>query len=81
MSNSIFSIGMDRQDFIVVIIGILIVFMISVVKERGLSFRALISGQPVMLRWSLYYMFILFIVIFGAYGVGYIPVDPIYANF
>ncbi|WP_294560915.1 MBOAT family O-acyltransferase [uncultured Traorella sp.] len=81
LSNSIFSIGMDRQDFIVVIIGILIVFMISVVKERGLSFRALISGQPVMLRWSLYYMFILFIVIFGAYGVGYIPVDPIYANF
>ena len=24
---------------------------------------------------------ILFVLIFGAYGVGYIPVDPMYANF
>lgn len=79
--STVFSIGMDRQDFIIVVIAVMTVFVISIIKEKGLSVREHISKEPIVLRWSLYYMLILFIVVFGAYGTGYVPVDPIYANF
>ena len=37
--------------------------------------------QPAAVRWTVFYALILFIIVFGAYGKGYIPVDPMYANF
>ena len=37
--------------------------------------------KNIVIRWLVYYAIIMFIIIFGAYGRGYVPVDPIYANF
>lgn len=74
-------LGIDAQDMAVTGVALLLVLMISVWKERGVEIRETLAKQHVAIRWSLMYALILFIVIFGAYGMGYIPVDPIYANF
>ena len=60
---------------------LIIVFVISVLKEKKIDVREKIANYPIPLRWTIYYVLILIIIIFGAYGVGYAPVDPLYVNF
>ena len=72
---------MDKHDFFIVIVAVLIVLAVGILRERGVPVRDTVAQQPIVIRWAVYYAAILFIVIFGAYGVGYVPVDPIYAAF
>ena len=57
------------------------IFVISVLNEKGICVRGAIAKRNVVIRWAAVYALIMFIIIFGAYGKGYVPVDPIYANF
>lgn len=75
------NVGIDRYDVGIVFISLLIVFIISILKERGIQVRETIARQHVVVRWIFVYGLIFYIIIFGAYGLGYIPVAPIYANF
>ena len=74
-------LGIDGHDMVVVAVALLIVWVTSLLKERGIELRETLAKRPVAMRWVVGYSLILFVVIFGAYGLGYIPVDPIYANF
>ena len=74
-------LGMDKHDFFIVLVAVLAVLAVGVLRERGIPLREGIARRHIALRWTVYYALILFIVIFGAYGVGYVPVDPIYAAF
>ena len=53
----------------------------AIIKDFFREIRGSLNRKPTALRWAVWYALILFILIFGAYGVGYIPVDPMYANF
>ncbi len=75
------SLGIDIQDLICLIIAIGIIFVISLLKEKGHNIREDIAKKPIVLRWMFYYALIFGIIIFGAYGQGYVPVDPMYADF
>ena len=74
-------LGIDYQDIIIVIVALVVVFIISLLKERGINIREKLNKSHMIVSWGLIYALLLFIIIFGAYGRGYIPVDPIYANF
>lgn len=71
----------DVQDIIIVAVALVIIFVISVLNEKGINIRLSLKKKNIIIRWGLLYALIMFIVIFGAYGKGYVPVDPIYANF
>ena len=43
--------------------------------------RELLAEQHIAARWAVMYAWVLFLIIFGAYGMGYTPLSPIYANF
>ena len=77
----VFTLGMDKHDFLIVAISVLIIFVVSLLKENNINVRGEIAKKPIVIRWMVYYAIIMFIIIFGAYGRGYTPVDPIYANF
>ena len=79
--ESMKALGIDGQDIAIVCVAVAIVLVISILKERGVEIRESLAKCPVAVRWTMIYGLILFIIIFGAYGRGYIPVDPIYANF
>ena len=74
-------VGIDVKDLIVVIAGVVFVLVFSILHERDVSVREAIAGQKLPVRWLCYYGLILLIIIFGAYGQAYSPVDPIYAGF
>lgn len=78
---SFLKLGVDSKDFIIVLITCLIVFVVSVLKEKNINVCQAIGNKNIVIRWSIWYILILYIIIFGAYGVGYVPVDPIYAGF
>lgn len=74
-------LGLDRHDFFIVLGVVVVVFVVGLLKEHGIKVREGIARQNIVIRWILYYSLILSIIIFGAYGPGYVPVDPIYAGF
>ena len=79
--GSLFTVGMDRQDYIIVFVTLVIVLIVGIVQERGVRIREYLVGRNLAMRFAAGYALILFIVIFGAYGLGYLPVNPIYAGF
>jgi len=79
--GTLLKLGMDRQDFIIIILAVVIVFTVSIFHEKGIRLREKISGLNPLVRWTIYYAIIIIIVIFGAYGTDYAPADIIYAGF
>lgn len=79
--KELLKLGMDIQDYVIVIIAIIFVFVISLLKEKEFSIRDKIAKQNIFVRWTIYYALIIAIIVFGAYGLGYLPVEPIYADF
>lgn len=80
-NGTLLTLGLDRGDYLLIGAALTVVFFISLAEEKGRDVRRDIKQLPLPLRWSLYYSVMLAICLFGAYGVGYMPVELIYANF
>lgn len=80
-NGTISELGMDVKDLWIILIAVIIVFIVGLLKEKGISIREEISNMNIFIRWNFYYIAILIIIIFGAYGEGYVPADLIYAGF
>lgn len=79
--RTLFTFGMDQKDYLIVFIAVLLIFVVGLLQEKGIAIREKLAGKNLAVQFSAYYALVLFIVIFGAYGSGYVPVDPIYAGF
>ncbi len=74
-------LGMDWNDLAVVGVGLIIVLIVGIIREKGINIREKIAGWKLPLRWVFWYAVIMCVVIFGAYGVGYSAIDMIYAGY
>lgn len=73
--------GLDMCDIAVVAVVVLIVFIIGILREKGVAVREELSKKNIAIRWAVLIALIFAIIIFGAYGPGYTPVEPMYADF
>lgn len=80
-NGTLFTFGMDPQDYGIVVVTLLLVLLVGILQEKGIPLRQCLGKRHVVIRFAVAYGMILYLVIFGAYGAGYIPVDPIYAAF
>ncbi len=80
-ADTLQTLSIDTKDIAIVLVTVVIVFVISVLNEKGHSVREWLWTHNIAIRWAVMLVMIMYIVIFGAYGVGYVPVDPMYANF
>lgn len=76
--GSMMMLGLEMRDYIVIAAGCIVVFIISVLKEKGVNIRESVAGKALPVRWIVYYALIIAIFIFGyTNGVS----SFIYANF
>lgn len=80
-SGQIAKAGLDMCDLAIVLVVVLVVFIIGILREKGINVRENLSKKNIVIRWAILIALILFIIIFGAYGAGYTPVEPMYADF
>ncbi len=74
------TIGLDREDGIVLVISILILLTVSILQERMGSVRALIREANIWVRWSVWISLIFATLLYGMYGPGIAPIF-IYESF
>ena len=80
-ASEIAGLGLDIPDYLILAIALIVVFIISLLKEKNINICEELSNKKIVTRWLILYLLIFAIIIFGAYGAGYQPVDPIYADF
>lgn len=66
--ESLFTYGLDRKDFYVAIIGILIMWAVDIMHEHGILIRDSVAKMVLPVRWVLYYAIIFTIIVLGIYG-------------
>lgn len=74
-------IGLDLKDYAIIVIGLIIVFVVSLMQEKGRNVLEIISKRSYAFKFVFFFIMIYSVIIFGAYGDGYGVVDLIYANF
>lgn len=81
LKGNLFAYGIDGPDTVLVALFLVFLMVVGIMQERGVKLGETLVSKSWPVRIAVYYAAICFLVIFGAYGIGYIPVDPIYAGF
>lgn len=79
--GTFFSLGLSGGDFVVILLGCLVWFVISWKQEKGLRIRQSMDGMPVLLRWGILLAGFAAVLVLGVYGPGYDASAFIYRGF
>jgi hypothetical protein len=83
-NGSLMNLGLKVVDYGVLLIGLVILITVSLMQRSG-SVRCKLAEKPVVMRYAVrylaYYVLIISILVFGAYGVGYDSSQFIYNQF
>lgn len=69
------------SDFLVLFVGIAILFTVSILRERGIEPWEKLEKRNIVLRWTVYFVLLFSIIIFGKFGEGYNVGTLIYGGF
>lgn len=68
--GSLYAHGLDQKNFMVVLFGILLMWCVDMMQEK-MNIRETLAGQPLVLRWLVYYGAIILVLVFCMYGSAY----------
>lgn len=80
-AGDIFSYGLLKVDFYVLIFTTLMIFILGLIQEKGNRVRILLERKPIIIRYAIILFIIAMIIVFGMYGEGYDASDFIYGGF
>ena len=80
-SASLFSLGLKKADFALLMVGILVMLVVGVMQEFNINIRKELQKQNLLFKWLIYYIIIFSVIIFGIYGKGYDAASFIYGGF
>ena len=81
LNGKMLSLGLDKGEFTIVIISLIIMLIVDFLQEKNYHVREEIGKRNVLIRWKIYYVGIFSIIIFGIYGKDYNPSSFIYGQF
>lgn len=79
--RSLYTLGLDQRNFFLLLWGIVVIFAVDVLHERGVQIREAIARQNIVVRWGIYYGAIFALLVFGMYGPGYNAASFVYEQF
>lgn len=79
--NIIIKDVLDIPDLVMCFVTLIPLITVDFLYEFKIDINQKISNLHLALRMLIWIILILMIIIFGAYGNGYLPVDPIYGGF
>lgn len=85
--NGFFSFGAelvktsDFRLYLPAMLGCVLLFLVSLLEEKGYHVRTLINARPMAVRVILTSLGTAAILLFGAYGIGYVASNFIYSNY
>lgn len=80
-NGALFDLGLNKQNFIVLMISLVILFVSDICKYKGIKLREIILDANIVIRWTIIILGILGILIFGIWGSGYSATNFIYFQF
>ena len=79
--GTLLSFGLSTLEWVVLALSIGILFAVDIAREHGVSLGAKLAQQHIVFRWLAYVGVIVFILLFGVYGVGFDAGQFIYFQF
>ena len=80
-SDNLANMGLDRSTAGILLVAMAILVVSDILKYRNVRVREWICSRKLPLRWAIYYVSIMFVLIFGVYGPGYNAAEFIYFQF
>jgi D-alanyl-lipoteichoic acid acyltransferase DltB (MBOAT superfamily) len=79
-TGGLMQLGLTIADYLVLTVGVILLLAVSLIGRSG-SVRDKLALRPLVVRYVTYFILLLAILIFGAYGVGYDASQFIYSQF
>lgn len=79
--GTFYSLGLDRPNFNLMLIGLLVMVVADIFKYRGYDIPQIISKQSLWIRWVIYIGALVLISVCGVWGHGYDATSFIYVQF
>ena len=79
--GSLFDVALSRPEFGILILSLVVVAFVDILKYRRFNIQGWIEQQHVIFRWTLYYLALFAIIVFGVYGIGYSASAFVYFQF
>ena len=81
VDGTLLTLGLNTANWVVLFVSILVLLVVDIVHEQGISIRELIASQGIVFRWAIYLIALAIPLIFGIYGTGYESASFIYQQF
>lgn len=79
--GSLYECGLNRQNFTLMIWGILLLFVVDICKYKGIRIREIVAKQDVWAQFLIVIAGVFGILLFGIWGAGYDAANFIYFQF
>ena len=82
-SQEIFKLGINWKDYILLAVCVVVIWAVSMIQEKhsDTTIREMLDKKPFILRWLVFFLLIMAVIIFGIYGSGYAASDFVYMQF
>ena len=80
-NGSLLEYGLSKENFVIAGFAIAVLFVVSLLKEKGVSIRESIGKRNIVVRWLIYIAAFYSVVILGIYGPGYDASAFVYMDF
>lgn len=79
--EALYTLGLSQPDFTVMLIAIGVLVLSDLLRERFGSLRDKLIALPLPIRWAVYLLGVVLVLVFGVYGPGYSESQFIYFQF